>query len=98
MEKNINENGIKKDIRNYEKLEKINKSDEFNDFFNLQIETVANKILWAFVGDNVKDWDSFCKVRGEVVAYLYPIQEVRGAEQMKKQLVDSLNQFYSRQV
>lgn len=94
----MEDESIRADIQHYEKLERINKSQEFNDFFNLQIKTVADKMLWAFVGDNIKSYDDFCKVRGEITAYLYPIQEIRGASAMKKQLTDNLNQYYGKQI
>lgn len=94
----MDEDSIRKDIKNYEALGKINKSDEFNEFFKLQINTVADKMLFAFIGNNVKDWNDFCKIRGEITAMLYPIQEVRGADAMKKQLLEQLNSFYGKQV
>jgi len=92
------EESIQRDIKNYEKLSRINKSQEFNDFFQLQLDSAAQKMVWAFVGENIKNWDEFCKVRGEVTAYLYPIQEIRGADAMKKQLLTNLNQYYGKQV
>lgn len=94
----MDEDGIKQDLKRFEKLERINKSDEFNDFFDLTIKTAADKMLWAFTGDNIKSWDDFCKVRGEIVSYLYPIQEIRGAKAMKQHLQDNLNQYYGKQV
>lgn len=87
--------GIENDIRNYSRLERINESDEFKDFFNLQIDTVVQKMLSCFTGNGPKDWDEFCKVRGEVIAYLYPIQQVRGAKIMKAQLKENLNAYYN---
>lgn len=87
--------GIENDIRNYSKLEKINGSDEFNDFFALQIDTVVQKMLSCFTGTGPKDWDEFCRIRGEVIAYLYPIQQVRGASVMRAQLKENLNAYYN---
>lgn len=89
------EDAVKRDLKNYAKLERINSSDEFNDFFALQIDTVAQKMLALFTGNGPKDWDEFCKVRGEVVAILYPVQQIRGAKVMKKQLSDQLNEYYN---
>lgn len=98
IEDSQREDALRKDIKNYEKLSKINKSQEFDDFFQLQLDTAAQKMVWAFVGDNIKSWDDFCKARGEITAYLYPIQEIRGADAMKKQLLDNLNQYYGKRV
>lgn len=92
------EEGIKQDLKAYKKLEKINKSDEFNDFFQLQITTVTQKIMNCFSGTGPKDWDEFCKIRGEVVAALYPIQQIRGAKFMSKQLQEQLDQMYNKEV
>lgn len=94
----MEDQALKDDIKHYEKLSKINDSQEINDFFDLQIKTVADKLLYTITSDNIKSWDDFCKVRGELIAYLYPIQEVRGAKAMKKQLVENLNQYYGKQV
>lgn len=84
------------DIKNYSKLERINKSEEFNDFFQLQIDTATQKMLDVFTGNGPKDWDEFCRIRGEVVAYLYPIQQVRGAKYMKEHLKEQLDQYYNQ--
>jgi hypothetical protein len=94
----VEDNFLKDDIKHYEKLSKINDSQEFNDFFDLQIKTVADKLLWSVTGDNIKSWDDFCKLRGEIIAYLYPIQEIRGSKAMKKQLTDNLNEYYGKQI
>jgi hypothetical protein len=88
--------GIKDDLKNYEKLSRINKSQEFNDFFDLQIKTVVDKMLWTFIGDNIKTIEDFYKLKGEVTAYLYPIQEIRTAKELKEQLEERLNQYYGK--
>jgi hypothetical protein len=89
------EEAIKQDLKAYAKLEKINKSDEFNDFFDLQVTTVTQKMLSMFTGTGPKDWNEFCRIRGEVVAALYPIQQIRGAKVMKHQLQEQLNAMYN---
>lgn len=86
--------GIYKDIKAYKALRSINSSDEMNAFVDLLIQTVAQKIIWAFTTDNIKTWDDFCKIRGEIIAYLYPVQEVRGADAMIKHLEEQLNNLY----
>lgn len=92
------EQALKDDLKSYKKLEKINSSDEFNDFFNLQISTVVQKMLALFTGKGPKDWDEFCRIRGEVIAMLYPIQQVRGAKHLAKQLQEQLDSIYNQQV
>lgn len=89
------EEALKEDLKAYTKLEKINKSDEFNDFFDLQISTVTQKMLSIFTGNGPKDWEEFQRIRGEVVAYLYPIQQIRGAKVLKNQLQNQLNEMYN---
>lgn len=92
------EAALKEDLKNYKKLEQINKSDEFNDFFELQVTTVVGKMLQCFTGTGPKDWDEFCRIRGEVIGMLYPIQQVRGAKAMQKQLKEQLDSMYNQPV
>jgi len=91
------EEGIKKDINAYRKLKSINGSTELDAFMDLLIKTTAEKMLYAFTNDNIKSIEDFYKVRGEVISYLYPIQEVRGADTMIKHLEEQLKQFYSQE-
>lgn len=86
---------IEDDLKAYKKLDKINDSDEFNDFFELQVDMVAKKMLAAFTGEGPKDWNAFCKLRGEVVGALWPMQQVRGAKAVQKQLREQLSSFYN---
>lgn len=88
--------GIKKDLEALSKLEKINKSAEFNDYFDFILKTAADKMLWAFIGDGIKTWDEFLKTRAEITAYLFPIQEVRSATAMKERLNQSLKDIYGQ--
>lgn len=90
--------GIEQDLKAYKKLQKINKSEEFNDFFDLITKTAADKMVWAFTGDNIKSWDDFLKVRGEIISYLYPLQEVRSADAMAQHLKDQLDSYYNKQI
>lgn len=96
------EQGLKDQQKAYQKLKKIADSPEFKEFFDFQLKTVADKMLWAFTtgkdGDNIKTWDDFCKVRGEIVARLHPIQEVYGAEAMLKYLSNQLNTYYKQNI
>lgn len=89
-------------IKAYKKLSKISDSQEFKDYFEFQLKTVADKMIWAFTtgkdGDNVKNWDDFCRVRGEVIARLHPIQEVNSAPGTAKYLKDQLDRYYAKQV
>lgn len=90
--------GLNDQLKAYQKLKKINSSVEFNDFFDLIIKTASDKMIWAFTGDNIKTMDDFYKVRGEVISYLYPIQEIKGADAMSKQLTQQLNEYYNQTV
>lgn len=93
------EEALKEEVKYYQKLKRVADSQEIKDFFDFQIKTVAEKMLWAFTsgkdGDNVKSWEDFCKVRGEVIARLHPIQEVRSAEATEAHLKEQLDKFYN---
>lgn len=97
MDDDAHKRALEDDIKNYKKLDKINQSEEFNTFFDLQINTVALKMLAMFTGKGPDNWDEFCKQRGEIIAYLYPIQQVRGAKAMQQQITDNLNTYYNTQ-
>lgn len=89
--------GIKDQIREYRQLQEVANDEAFTAFFDLQLKTVAMKMLWCFTsgkeGDNVKTWEDFIKAKGEIVARLEPIQEVYGAEHMIKYLEQQLEQY-----
>lgn len=85
---------INKDLRVYRKLNELNKDPNFDAYFELLIKTCSDKMIWAFTGNNVKNWDDFCKVRGEVVALLFGVQEVRGSDAMVKHLSAQLEDYY----
>lgn len=98
MDETKHQAAIEEDLKAYRKLDRINKSQEFDDFFQLQITTVVQKMLACFTGAGPKDWDDFCRIRGEVVGILYPIQQVRGAKVMAKQLQEQLDTYYNQKV
>lgn len=85
---------IKKDINAYKKLSSINKSKEFDEFFELLLKTVSQKMIHAFTSDKIKTFDDFLLLKGEIISYLYPIQEVKSADAMAKHLEEQLNQYY----
>lgn len=96
MEENVK--ALEDELKNYRKLEKINSSDEFNDFFELQVATVVQKMLSCFTGNGPKDWDEFCRIRGEVIGMLYPIQQIRGAKSIAKRIKEQLDNIYNVEV
>ena len=89
------EQALKDEMKVYSKLEKINNSEEFNDFFDLQIDTVVKKMLTCFTGTGPQNWDEFCRIRGEVIGVLFPIQQIRGAKYMKTQLKSQIDEYYN---
>lgn len=95
------EAGVKDQIKEYRKLQDVANDENFEVFFNMQLNTVAQKMLWCFTsgkdGDNIKTWDDFCKAKGEIVARLEPIQEIYGAEHMIKYLEEQLQQYKQQQ-
>jgi hypothetical protein len=90
---------LKEDIKYYQDLKKVASNPDVKPLFDLMLKTVADKMIWTFTtgkeGDNVKSWEDFCKVRGEVIARLHPIQEALGAGSMEKYLKEQLDKFYS---
>jgi hypothetical protein len=98
MDEKQAKDALEKDLKNYKKLERINKSDEFNDFFDAQVTTATLKMLSCFTGKGPQNWDEFCRIRGEVVGILYPIQQVRGAKVAQQQLRDQLDNIYNQEV
>lgn len=96
------EEALKEQAKAYKKLQKIADSDEFNDYFDYQIKIIADKMIWTFTtgktGDNIQNWDDFCKVRGEIIARLQPIQDIYGAENMVKALQQNIDNYYKKQV
>ena len=88
---------VEQEVKSYQKLEKINQSAEFQDFFALQVDTAVQKIMQLVAGNGPKDWDEFCKVRGEIIGILYPIQQVRGSKTIIKQLTEQINTYYNTQ-
>lgn len=96
------EQAQKEQIKAYTRLKRIADSPEFQDYFQFQLKTAADKMIWAFTtgknGDNVQNWDDFCKVRGEIVSRLHGIQEVMGAEAMETYLKQQLDNYYNKQV
>lgn len=92
------EEAIQVDLKAYKKLDKINQSAEFKDFFDLQVTTVTQKMLQCFTGKGPANWDEFCRIRGEVIGILYPIQQIRGAKVMQQQLQEQLDTMYNSQV
>lgn len=95
MDDQAHKKALEADLKNYRKLDQINNSEEFNTFFDLQINTAALKMLGCFTGKGPESWDEFCRIRGEVVGMLYPIQQVRGAKAMQKQLKENLDAYYN---
>lgn len=93
---------IKDQIKEYRKLQEVANDEAFQTFFDNQLKLVSEKLVWVFSagkdGDNVKDWEDFCKVRGEIVARLQPIQEVYGAEAMIEYLNQQLEVYYKQQM
>lgn len=90
---------LEEDIKAYKKLAKAKNNEEVKEFFRHQIDVVTQKMIWAFTtgkdGDNIKNWDDFCKIKGEIVARLEPIQSVYSAEQMANHLEEQVKRYYT---
>lgn len=86
---------LEDDLKIYNKLDRINDSDEFNDFFSLQMDTATKKMLEMFTGKGPANWEEFTRIRGEVVGIIYPIQQIRGAKFLKRHLKQQLDEYYN---
>lgn len=86
---------LEQDLKNYTKLDKINGSEEFEAFFDLQMDLVVKKMLECFTGKGPQTYDEFSRIRGEVLGMLVPIQQVRGAKFLKKQIKQQLDEYYN---
>jgi hypothetical protein len=85
-------------LKGYRKLEKIKGSDEFQDFFDYQVKFAVDRMLYCFIGDNIKTYDDFCRERGKVIATLVPIQEIYDASAAKKRLREQIDDYYRKDV
>lgn len=91
------EEALREDINAYRKLQNLSNSEDADQIFNLLLTTATRKIITAFTTDEIKNWEDFCKLRGEVFACLYPVQEVRGAQAIADKLQSTLDGFYPKQ-
>lgn len=84
------------EIRAYKRLESVSQQGEFTEYSDRLIKTVVSKMIFAFTNDSVvKDWNDFCKVRGEIVARLQPLQETHEAGALARHLETQLKEFYA---
>lgn len=86
----------KEEVAAYRRLETLSVQNEFKEYSDRLIKTVAEKMIFAFTGDAIKNWDDFCKVRGEVHARLQPLQEVHEAGAIARTLEEKLKEFYAQ--
>lgn len=86
---------LESDAKAYAKLSKIKDSTEFQAYFDHQIEIVTQQMIMAFASDKVNSWDDYCKVRGEIIARLQPIQEVYDADKLAAQTKEQIKNFYT---
>lgn len=98
MDESKHEEALKEDLKAYKKLEKINKSAEFDDYFQYQITQTVQKMLKLFTEDGPKNWDEYCKLRGEVLGMLVPIQQIRGAKFVAQKLQEQLDTYYNQKL
>lgn len=90
---------IAEQVEEYNQLKYLLGDEKFKAYSDMLLRTVTQKMIWAFTtgkdGDNVKNWEDFVKVRGEILARLQPLQEVYGAEAMVEYLNRQLRESYA---
>ncbi len=84
---------MREEINVYSKLKELKNSEGFGDFLVFLTRATSVQMMTAFIGNDVKTWEDFLKLRGEVVANLRILQEVGGAEMIEKQLTDQLKKY-----
>lgn len=82
------------DVKRLEKLKQLSNNEEVQELFNLMLEECAQKMVLAFTGNGVTDWDSYCKARGQIVSDLALIQQIKGADAQIKTILEQLKNLY----
>lgn len=82
------------EITAYRKLESLGMTDEFQEYSDMLVRTVASKMMFAFTSNSIKSWEDFCLVKGEILARLQPLQEVHEAGAMATHLEQEIKNFY----
>lgn len=86
-------------IEEQQQLKNLKDNSDVVALFDNQLKIVSQKMVYAFTtgkdGDNIKNWNDFCIVRGEIVARLQPIQAIYGAEATMAYLTDQLKTMFT---
>lgn len=82
-------------IGEFDKLSKLADNDDVKALFDYQIKVAAQKMVHLFTSKDVKSWDDFCLLRGEIIARLEPVQTVYTAEAASKQLQAQLREMFT---
>ena len=90
----MDEKTLQEDIAAYRRLATLGLTEEFKEYSDMLYRTVSGIMITAFTTQSIKNWDDFCKVRGEVVARLQPLQAVGEANAMAAHLEQQLKEFY----
>lgn len=85
---------LEEEIQAYRRLETLSVQNEFKEYSDRLMKTVAHKMIWAFTNDSIKSWEDFCKVRGEIHARLQPLQEVHEAGALANYMQQQLEEQY----
>lgn len=92
-------------IKALKKLQRVAQAEEFNEYFDLLLKTVTDKMLWVFmsgvnadktVRPNIQNWGEFCQARGEIMATLQPIQQIHGVGPIIEHLQQNLDNYYKK--
>lgn len=84
-------------IDEFKKLAELKKNEDVKQLFDYQFKVAAQKMVYCFTGDNVKDWNDFCKIRGEIIARMEPIQTIFTAEAASQQLQEQLKTMFAEE-
>lgn len=86
---------LQEEVLAYRKLQDIAITDEFGLFKDRLIKTVTEKMIFAFTSETVTSYDDFCRIRGEIIARLQPLQEIAQAGEIADSLDAKLKEFYA---
>lgn len=91
------EEAMREQITHYNELKNLSNSEDVQKVLDLFLKTATEKLVRAFTTDSIKDWEDFCKLRGEIFSCLYPVQEIRGAQAVADHLRSELDNLYPKQ-
>lgn len=90
-----NKKALQEEAQAYRKLQSLGMTEEFKEFSDRLVKTAADKMIYAFTSDSIKSWEDYCRVKGEIIARLQPLQEVFESRAVAMKLEENLKEYYA---